>query len=82
MIHVNPAYNLLYIETMTTPKENKWKPRFPRRYNKRNRVIISREEIKKALDIYFKNGGKVIKLTVDERLMQDIPVHFEDSYYG
>jgi len=66
---------------MTASKENKWKAPFLRRYNKRkNPIIISREEVESALNDYLNGGGKVIKLKVDERLMKDIPIHFEDSY--
>ena len=65
---------------MTTPKENKWKPRFPRRRDKRNRVIISREEVEKAQDDYFSDGGKINYMKADNRQMEDILIHFEDSY--
>jgi len=65
---------------MTTPKESKWKSRFPRPYSKRNRVIISREEVEKAQDDYFSDGGKIHYMTADNRLVEDILIHFEDSY--
>jgi len=65
---------------MTTPKENKWKAPFTRRHNKRNRVIISRDEVEKAQDDYFSGGGKIHYMKADNRPMEDILIHFEDSY--
>ncbi len=67
---------------MTKTKETKWKAPFLRRYNKRKKPVkISREEVQSALNDYFKEGGRIIKVAVDERLMKDIPIHFEDSTY-
>ena len=66
---------------MTETKKHS-KPYRNRRYSRRNQVRISPEELESALKAYYRDGGKVIKVEADERLMKDIPIHFEDNYYG
>ncbi len=62
---------------------NTWKPKQNRKYTrkqKRNPFRISREEVEKAQADYFSGGGKVHYMTADNRQMEDILIHFEDSY--
>ncbi len=67
-------------ETMITSKKPNWKPRQHRRFNKRNCVQISRREIENAMRDFFRKGGKITKMKVDDRMMKNILIHFEDSY--
>lgn len=43
-------------------KDSSIKPNYRRKKHKGPRAVISRDEIKKAVDEYLKNGGKITKI--------------------